>query len=305
VTELYREPPRSYWSLLYVIAFFAVGFAIDAALGGAGVHLIGWLIAIAVVGGAWALVIYALRSEKSLVVTAEEVRIGDEAFARDRLVAISTVDDDELPVLGWPRGKPRQLRSLAVRTADGSDLIIPTRDPERLGAVLGLTEPTPSSEHEIRVATVEDLPLLAEIDERAEALFRAAGYRLPEWPLPEEKVAEGKAVFVAGRPPVGFVWIDEVDGLAHVQELAVIPKWMRRGIGTRLLEQAADWAREQGYPAITLLTFGEVPWNGPFYRARGYVEIDELTPGLVALREEERALGLDDLGRRVVMRRDL
>jgi hypothetical protein len=48
-----------------------------------------------------------------------------------------------------------------------------------------------------------------------------------------------------------------------------------------------------------------VPWNGPYYAARGFVEVDDVTPGVVALREREQRLGLDEVGRRIVMRRDL
>jgi GNAT superfamily N-acetyltransferase len=303
--EVYREAPRSYWSLLYVLAGFSVGFAIDALLGGASAHLIGWLLATAVVCGAWALVLHALRSEKSLVVTADELRVGEEAIARDQLAGFAAaVDEEELPVLGWPRGKPRQLRGVTVRLTDGQDVIVPTRHADRLRVALGLVDrPEPIKDQDVRAAAKSDLPLLAEIDERAEAIFRAAGYELPEIPFAQDDLAGAKAVFVAGRPPVGFVWITEVDGLAHVAEIAVIPKWMKQGIGTRLLERAAEWAKRSGYPAITLTTYADVAWNGPFYRSRGYLEVDEPTPGLAALRERERELGLDAVGRRVVMRR--
>jgi hypothetical protein len=58
---------------------------------------------------------------------------------------------------------------------------------------------------------------------------------------------------------------------------------------------------------VTLCTFGDVAWNGPFYARHGFVEVppDELTPGLVALRDEEAREGMDAMGRRVVMRRDV
>jgi hypothetical protein len=48
-----------------------------------------------------------------------------------------------------------------------------------------------------------------------------------------------------------------------------------------------------------------VPWNGPFYRSRGFVEVDAPTPGLVAVRAHEQELGLDEVGRRGVMRCEL
>jgi GNAT superfamily N-acetyltransferase len=112
-------------------------------------------------------------------------------------------------------------------------------------------------------------------------------------------------VFVAGPPPVGFVQVEEIDGLAYIVELAVIPRWMRQGIGSALLERACEWARGRGYRAITLTTYADVPWNAPFYARRGFVEITEFGPGVQAEREQERELGLDEVGRRIVMRREL
>ena len=305
--EVYREPPRSYWSLLAVVAIFVVGFGIDLVLGGAIAHLPGWLLATGIVTGLWALVLYAVRTEKTLVVTERELRIGDEAIARAEVVGFAAaLDEDELPVLGWPRGKPRQLRGVTVRLTDGQDVVVPTRRPDRLRVALEVPErPVPPKEQDVRAAAKSDLPQLADIDERAEALFRAAGHELPPIPFDQEALARAKAVFVAGRPPVGFVVIGEVDGLAHVEELAVIPKWMRQGIGSRLLERAVEWARRHEYPAITLTTYADVPWNGPFYRARGFVDVDEPTPGLAARRERERELGLDAVAPRVALRRDL
>ena len=76
-----------------------------------------------------------------------------------------------------------------------------------------------------------DLEHLPEIDLRAESLFRVAGMDLPDLPFPLDALHESRAVFVAGDPPVGFVQIDEVDGNAHVQELAVLPSHMRQGLG--------------------------------------------------------------------------
>lgn len=306
--DVYREAPRSYWSLLAVVALFAVGFVIDLILGGATAHLVGWLAATAIVVGLWALVLYALRSEKSLRVTAAELRVGDEGIPRDRIAGFAAaVDgDDDLPVLGWPRGKPRQLRGVTLRLADGRDVIVPTRFPERLRSALGLDRgPLPAPGHEVRAAARSEFPFLAEVDDRAGAIFRAAGYELPAIPFDVAALRRARAVFVAGRPPVGFVRVDDVDGLAHLGELAVIPRWMGQGIGTALLERACRWASDQGYEAITLTTYADVPWNAPFYAKRGFAESSDLGPQLTAIREQEAELGLDGVGRRIVMRREL
>jgi hypothetical protein len=53
---------------------------------------------------------------------------------------------------------------------------------------------------------------------------------------------------------------------------------------------------------MTLTTFRDVPWNGPYYAALGFEVIDDLSPELAAMREHERAIGDDDFGPRVAMR---
>ncbi len=44
-----------------------------------------------------------------------------------------------------------------------------------------------------------------------------------------------------------------------------------------LLERVIESARQMGYPAVTLTTFREVPWNAPFYTRLGFAMLDELT----------------------------
>jgi GNAT superfamily N-acetyltransferase len=304
---VYHEKAHSYLSLWVFVALLGAGFVFDLILGGGIAHLAGWLIALALVVGLNFIVVYAVRSEKSLTLTEDELRVGDDAIGRAEIVAVAPDVDDlgDLPVLGWPLGKPRQLKGVTIRLYDGQEVIVPTRFPKRLQAALGVEAATPAAGQQVRAAARSELPLLAEIDERAATLFRTAGYPLPELPFDADGLAKAKAVFVAGRPPVGYVRIDEVDGRAHIDQLAVIPKWMRQGIGSRLVERACEWARAHDYPAITLTTFADVPWNGPYYAARGFKVVDEPTPGLAALRDEESRLGLDAVGRRVVMRREL
>jgi ribosomal protein S18 acetylase RimI-like enzyme len=105
---------------------------------------------------------------------------------------------------------------------------------------------------------------------------------------------------------VGFLVMDVVDGCAHIDEVAVAPDAGRRGHGAALLEQAARWAARQQLPAVTLTTFRDVAWNGPWYAKQGYRELadDEWTPAIRSLRDEEQQRGLPK-ELRVVMRRDV
>ena len=100
-------------------------------------------------------------------------------------------------------------------------------------------------------------------------------------------------------PPVGFVHVLVIDGHAHLEQLSVLPEHQRRGIGAALIRAAMDEARAQGFDRLSLCTYRDVPWNGPFYAASGFTEVTELAPYERRLREKERELGLDVNGVRV------
>ena len=92
-------------------------------------------------------------------------------------------------------------------------------------------------------------------------------------------------IFVAGRPPVGFLRLQVVDGRARIEQLAVVPRWMRQGTGTRLVDRAAEWARRNRLDEVEVVTRADVPWNAPFFRARGFTEAGAAdADGLVVLR---------------------
>jgi hypothetical protein len=73
-----------------------------------------------------------------------------------------------------------------------------------------------------------------------------------------------------------------------------------------LIERAATWASARGLRSLTLTTYVDVPWNGPYYERLGfrYLTAGEETAGLRAVRERERALGLE-VWPRTSMRRTL
>jgi GNAT superfamily N-acetyltransferase len=157
----------------------------------------------------------------------------------------------------------------------------------------------------IRPADPEELEQLVAVEAAADRLFATVGFDLYPGPGTIDGLRRARAVLVAGRPPVGFAAVDEVDGSAHLEQLAVHPDHGRRGIGRALLEAACHWASRAGYPTMTLVTFTDVAWNGPFYVRSGFVPLVELGPGLAELRALDRANGLEDLGCRQVMVRHL
>jgi GNAT superfamily N-acetyltransferase len=299
----YVEPARSYVSVVVLLALMVGGFLFDLiALGGGGVHALAWALATIIIVGFDLFITHAVRGLRSIVVTDSELRVGESVLPRDEIVGVAMGGEDA-PVLGRRGGEglPRGMGGLTLQLTDGRSVMVASRNPRKLASALGAHAVAP----DVRIAEPGDLAQLPDIDSRAESLFRVSGLNLPELPFPIDALHDSKIVYVAGRPPVAFVQLDEVDGNAHVQELAVLPAHMRQGLGSSLLDAACAWARENGYQAITLTTYADVAWNAPFYAARGFIELDELTPELAEIRDWERDVGLDEVGRRVAMRRDL
>ena len=165
----------------------------------------------------------------------------------------------------------------------------------------------------IREARADDLPRLVEIEDAAETTFVALSTDFE--PLPggtsvEEiaPYAEAGRAFVAADDtdrPVGYLLVDIVDGATHIEQVSVHPGHAGKGIGRELIGRAAGWARAHGFGALTLTTYVEVPWNGPYYERLGfrYLAASEETAGLRAIRAHERELGLDIWARTSMARR--
>jgi GNAT superfamily N-acetyltransferase len=122
-------------------------------------------------------------------------------------------------------------------------------------------------------------------------------------------LVERGLVFVAANDvdwPVGFCAVGGLDDEAYLAELGVMRAQQNKGLGSRLVERACEWAHENDYASILLSTFRNVPWNAPFYEKRGFRPLDpaELDrPGIKAQREHEAEFL--DMSNRVFMRKIL
>ena len=101
--------------------------------------------------------------------------------------------------------------------------------------------------------------------------------------------------------PVGFAHVEFIDGFAHLAQLSVHPDAMRQGIGSALVREAMREAWHLGYDRLSLTTYRDLPWNGPFYARIGFREAARPEPFERRQREHEQRLGLDRHGPRVVM----
>ncbi|MDR7251172.1 GNAT superfamily N-acetyltransferase [Nocardioides sp. BE266] len=170
------------------------------------------------------------------------------------------------------------------------------------------------TDHAVRPARARDLPLLAAIEDSGLPMFEEVLGDLTGDPLASpavsgrERAAEPGFILVAGDPAVGFAHVRDLESHAHLDQISVHPDHARRGIGTALLEAAAERAALKGHGTLTLTTYADLAWNAPFYARHGFVEVsgdEPRTASQLAISEAEEALGLARHGRRIWMRRVL
>lgn len=74
----------------------------------------------------------------------------------------------------------------------------------------------------------------------------------------------------------GFLVAEPFRRELHIWEIDVVPAFQRRGIGAGLVRAAQIDARNTGFKALTLTTFRDLAWNGPFYERLGFEEVTAL-----------------------------
>ena len=155
----------------------------------------------------------------------------------------------------------------------------------------------------IRPARCDDLDCLQDIERAAGAAFAEIGMAevAEDAPLSIEVLSvyqqESRAWVQVDENdrPVAYLIVDVVDGAIHIEQVSVDPAHAGHRLGRGLIEHVAEWAKEGGFEALTLTTFTEVAWNGPYYERCGFNILDgsDLTPGLREIRAAEVEHGLD------------
>jgi GNAT superfamily N-acetyltransferase len=79
-----------------------------------------------------------------------------------------------------------------------------------------------------------------------------------------------------GEAMAGFLVAEPFRRELHIWEMDVAPAFQRRGIGAGLVRAAQIDARNTGFTALTLTTFRDLAWNGPFYARLGFEEVTAL-----------------------------
>lgn len=140
----------------------------------------------------------------------------------------------------------------------------------------------PPAGYEITGAAPEEIPSLIAIDLAAGKIFEGTGL-LPDAQLgdhvPEEVLREAikaghlHTVRDAKGRLAGFVLTSVRESWLYLDQISVDPAFGRKGIGSALLGRVMLEAKDRGLKHVTLSTFRDPPWNGPFYRKNGFREL--------------------------------
>ena len=153
------------------------------------------------------------------------------------------------------------------------------------------------SDWRIRLAQITDADAFHRVEEDAASLLRDEPSLAKTVVPPSSSAAEYRRIIGKGHSLAASVE-DDVVGFAsalpvrrelHLGEISVAPAHQRRGIGTALIEALAIDAANCGMSAITLNTYRDIAWNGPFYERHGFVELQELETRAHLRRSHEEA----------------
>ena len=138
------------------------------------------------------------------------------------------------------------------------------------------------TEFSIRLAHPHDAQAFHDVEEDAASLLREEP-SLRGIPVPPSETAENYRTVIArgnclvatvAGTVVGFAAAGRMGRELHLHELSVARAHQGKGIGATLLRALAIDARNCGVRAITLNTYRDIAWNGPFYARHGFVEVE-------------------------------
>ncbi|MCK4443268.1 MAG: GNAT family N-acetyltransferase [Thermoplasmata archaeon] len=119
----------------------------------------------------------------------------------------------------------------------------------------------------IRKATVEDLPLLMEIEK---VCFKSARYSKEqiEWILTGEN--EAIYIYFEDARPVGSVMLSMQGDPGRVISIGVHPDWREKGVARELMNTAEKWFSESGAREVDLEVSVENSEALNLYSSMGY-----------------------------------
>lgn len=170
----------------------------------------------------------------------------------------------------------------------------------------------------VRSASYADIVDLQTIERSAAQLFKQSSYPELAGFSPVSSLAYGRAfskqypVLLAEchangqAAKAGFAYCVPLEQGLHLQELSVHTDFQRLGIGKTLLEAVIAAAQDRAAAFLSLTTYADIAWNGPFYQRHGFkpLKADQTPDFLQAILDKEILNGANQ-ATRIVMRHSL
>ena len=135
----------------------------------------------------------------------------------------------------------------------------------------------------VRVGRSDDVPVLQTIEKAARTVYTTlAGFEfaVASPPIAANRLISGTTIIAEiSESPIGFALVQPMDGALYLANISVLPDASNRGVGARLLERVIAHACAMAATAVTLATFRSPPWNGPWFRRRGFTTMPESEVG--------------------------
>ncbi|MEM7493580.1 MAG: GNAT family N-acetyltransferase [Pseudomonadota bacterium] len=164
----------------------------------------------------------------------------------------------------------------------------------------------------LSLGEVGDIPALIAVDKAASALFAPTGLVESEAlddhvpaEIFEQAMAVGDVVAAYNRHgwPVGFAIFSVRGNGLYLDQVSVHPDHGKQGLGRILVYAVIAEAEARRLSHVSLSTFRDLRWNGPFYASMGFVEMDrsDMEPYMLEIEDAQR--GHMDVSARCFMRR--
>ena len=162
----------------------------------------------------------------------------------------------------------------------------------------------------IRPALTREIDAIRDLERASSRRFLgvmdalAADEPTPADVLAQRLGADGLLAATIDGDLAGFMMFRPLDDSLYIEQGDVAPAFEGRRIGAALIDAVAERAAAARLARLTLSTFREVPWNAPYYRRLGFLDItdDALSDALRAVRREHVARGLDESARLFMQR---
>ena len=150
----------------------------------------------------------------------------------------------------------------------------------------------------ICAATIDDLQNLPAIEDSGDYLYRSVPDRawIDAMPSPTidsfRRFLDLRTLWVARLDDnlAGFLAAVPDKGWLFIAQLSVAASAQRKGVGSALLRHASWAAGALGLQALGLITYYDLPWQGPFYEKHGF-QVQPVPPDLAHQWDADQARG--------------